>query len=60
MNEPSVHERLMRGEVVLVGRWLYRRCQTCGSIVRLNKPIIGDLHFCLTDEEIAARRSKSA
>jgi hypothetical protein len=60
MNELSVHERLMRGEVVRAGSRLYARCATCLNIVRINKPIVGDWHFCLTDEEIAAQRSKSA
>lgn len=50
----STHERLMRGEVVQVGEKLYQRCGTCGGIIRINKPFVGDWHFCLTDDEIRA------
>jgi hypothetical protein len=42
----SVNARLLRGEIVQVGHGLYRRCPVCGSVVRINKPILGDLHFC--------------
>ena len=31
---------------------LYTVCENCGSIIRLNKPIVGGLHFCYTDEEL--------
>lgn len=36
---------LPRGTFV-VGNGLYARCRVCGKIVRLNKPILGDLHVC--------------
>lgn len=51
------HERLMRGEIVVVGGKMYRRCSMCGTVVRINKPLVGDLHLCLTDEEIAKVRT---
>jgi hypothetical protein len=31
--------------------WNYVVCKTCGKIVRINKPILGSLHFCLSDED---------
>lgn len=45
-------------QVLRVGNKLYCRCLTCGDVIRLNKPILGSLHLCLTDEEIKQRRSK--
>lgn len=35
------------GEIVIVGSKLYSRCAVCLKIVRLNKFILGDLHFCI-------------
>jgi hypothetical protein len=35
----------------IVGSKIYCRCEECGSLVRINKPIFGDLHLCLTEEE---------
>lgn len=52
------HERLMAGEVVAAGRKLYQRCGVCGGIVRINKPIVGSMHFCLTEEERALREDQ--
>ncbi len=46
-------ERLNQGEDVLVGHRVLRKCFDCGNIVRMNKPIIGGLHFC--SEEAAER-----
>ena len=28
---------------------IYVRCQSCGEMVRLNKPLIGSLHLCIND-----------
>ena len=36
---------LPAGTWVINGRW-YGVCPDCGSTVRLNKPVIGSLHFC--------------
>jgi hypothetical protein len=33
----------------------YARCLTCGKLVQANKPLFGDLHFCLTECEQARR-----
>ena len=38
--------KLVHGELVVIGKKLYGRCPRCAQIVRLNKPIIGDLHVC--------------
>jgi hypothetical protein len=32
---------------------LYGVCDNCGEIVRINKPIIGSLHLCRSEEERA-------
>ena len=32
--------------------WPYGRCGVCGKIIRMNKFLVGSMHFCLTDEEI--------
>lgn len=34
-------------------RWV--KCGVCGKDVR-NKPVLGTMHFCLTDEEVRAKR----
>ena len=39
----------------IVGNQLLAVCDYCDKLVRLNKPILGDLHFCLTEEERAAK-----
>jgi hypothetical protein len=31
---------------------LYDRCRRCGKLVRLNKPIFGAMHFCVTPEDV--------
>jgi hypothetical protein len=38
-------------DILVIGRKVYRVCGDCGEIVRWNKPLIGSLHFCTTDEE---------
>jgi hypothetical protein len=42
-------------QMFAVGGKLYRWCGHCENLVRVNKPLLGGLHFCLTDEEIAAK-----
>jgi hypothetical protein len=44
--EPSVHERLRRGEIVEVGGKLYAYCPECKKLVRVDKPFLGSLHLC--------------
>jgi acetyl-CoA carboxylase beta subunit len=57
-------ERLARGGVVVIGRQVWQKCQWCEQVIRLNKPIFGSWHICLTDEEMraksAARRAQFA
>jgi hypothetical protein len=38
--------RLARGEAVTIGCGVYRVCRICHDVVRVNKPIVGDLHLC--------------
>lgn len=28
----------------------WMRCEWCGKVVRLNKPLFGSMHLCLTEE----------
>lgn len=46
MNQHEVYE-LKVGQIYVIGRKVYAKCPDCGGFVRLNKPIIGDLHFCV-------------
>jgi hypothetical protein len=41
----------------VIGRSIYEVCGTCGSIIRLNKPIIGSLHICLSEEDMRTIRA---
>ncbi len=37
----------------LRGRRAYRTCLDCGKPVRVNKPVVGSVHVCVTDCEKA-------
>ncbi len=50
----TVNDRLQRGDIVVVGDAMYRKCLDCQQIVRINKPVLGALHFCLSEEDRAA------
>lgn len=52
----DAHETLARGRVLQAGGKLYQKCGICGQVVRINKLLVGSMHFCLTAEEIAAQR----
>ena len=52
----TINERLRRGEIVESAGKLYRLCGVCRQIVCINKRFFGALHFCLTEDEIAATR----
>lgn len=39
--------------MIVTGGKLYERCGYCQGLVRLNKPILGSLHFCLSPEDRA-------
>lgn len=41
--------------MIVTGRGIYEYCSVCGKLVQLNKWLTGDLHLCLTDEEISTR-----
>lgn len=45
-DERDVGEKLRNGELVEVGGRLLARCQRCGSIVRVDKPVLGGIHLC--------------
>jgi len=38
------------------GGAIYVICDECGKTVRWNKPILGGMHLCLSDEEKAMKR----
>lgn len=44
--EPRVLALPAHGQVLVVGKRLYAKCDECNSLVRLNKPILGCLHIC--------------
>lgn len=35
----------------IVGGKLMEVCPMCGKIVRIDKPLLGSMHFCVTEEE---------
>lgn len=41
----------------VIGNKLMTQCKVCGKIVRVDKPIIGSLHSCLTDGEVTYLRN---
>lgn len=50
--EPTdIGDRLRTGETLRFGPRHYGLCSRCGKLIRLNKPIIGSMHFCRVDEE---------
>lgn len=48
-------EAVPTGTFVVNGKW-YGVCQDCGSLVRIDKPILGSMHLCITESERAARK----
>ena len=44
---------LETSDLIIAGSKIYGTCIYCHSLVRLNKPIFGSLHICLTDAERA-------
>ena len=47
--------KFRQDQMLIVGNKLFCRCGICENMVRVDKPILGGLHFCLTQEEIAQR-----
>lgn len=43
------------GKTYVVGSKLMQICLDCHELVRIDKPIFGSLHFCLSDEERKAK-----
>ena len=48
MNTPGTREKI-------IGNQWWKVCADCGKWVRINKWLLGDLHFCLTDDELSQR-----
>lgn len=44
--------------MIIAGNKIYDYCRDCGKLVRLNKPFFGDLHICLTEAELRAKRQQ--
>lgn len=44
--DSNIVKGLRNGEIVVIGNKMYGMCKDCGSIVCLNKFLIGALHFC--------------
>lgn len=40
----------MRTQRMIGGKW-FAVCERCGKIVRRDKPLLGGVHFCVTEEE---------
>lgn len=38
-------------QLLIVGNKIYSVCPYCEHFIRVNKPILGGLHFCLNAEE---------
>ncbi len=47
-------------DLIIAGSKIYAQCPTCGSLVRINKPLFGSLHICLSDEERAMIEAQRA
>lgn len=45
------YDRHLPDGLFVVGHRIYSICRYCGGIVRVDKPLFGSLHFCLTDEQ---------
>jgi hypothetical protein len=41
---------LKPGQVIAVGGKLYGRCADCQSLVRVDKWILGSLHYCVPEK----------
>lgn len=43
---PALKAKLARGEAIEVNGRIYAYCRDCSSVIRVDKPIIGSLHYC--------------
>jgi len=41
--------------MIIAGNQIWDTCADCGKFIRVNKPVFGSLHFCLTDKERATK-----
>jgi len=55
-----IREYPKRGELLVVGGKIYALCGDCDSLVRINKPLFGSMHICLTPGEIAAKKQEAS
>jgi len=37
--------------MIVIDNKIYAQCEDCRKLVRLNKPLFGSMHVCLSDEE---------
>ena len=42
---------------VVGGKW-YSECPACEKTIRVDKPLIGSLHVCLTPDEIQEKQER--
>lgn len=50
--------KLNKENMIVAGNKIYGICLDCGKLVRINKPIIGSVHICLTEEEKALKQQR--
>ena len=46
----------MKMSIIVACKGIYARCSDCNKLVRINKPILGAVHFCLSEEELEAKQ----
>jgi len=39
-------QRLVQGKAISRGGKIYALCGACYTVIRLNKPLVGSIHFC--------------
>jgi len=38
--------RLQSGKAIVRGHKIYALCESCETVVRINKPLVGSMHVC--------------
>lgn len=46
-------------QLIIAGNKIYTVCPYCGRFIRVNKPFLGTLHFCVSSEERKRIESES-
>ena len=46
---PEALENLKRGKLAAIGGKTYEVCKDCRQMIRIDKPLVGSLHFCATE-----------